>query len=148
MKFYMNANIVKTQFCFFWWCMTSKVIQGSYKVVFYLKMHFFFDILFVWNLFLSKGAVPKCIFKARFAPNPLPTVQFCWNFFCELVFGQIKNFWKKNCGFFPLSVISRQIFKTAIKPSFLKENGWIFLSRQLLTISIEKYFSHFPGFLV
>ena len=37
-----------------------------------------------------------------------------------------EKFLEKNCRFFPLLVISRQIFKMAIKPLFLKENGWIF----------------------
>ena len=77
----------------------------------------------------AKGAVPPSLFKARFHANPLPTDQFCWKFFCELGFGQIKNFWKKNCGFSPLLVISRQNFKTPLEPSFLMENGWIFLCR-------------------
>ena len=45
MKIYMNANIVNI-----YWCMTSEVIQGHIWSSFYLKIHFFFDILFVWYL--------------------------------------------------------------------------------------------------
>ena len=64
MKIYMKANIVKTQF-FIEWCMTSEVIEGHIRSSFYLKIYFFFDILFVWNQILPKFGMNANITKMQ-----------------------------------------------------------------------------------
>ena len=65
---YMNADIAKTQF-FISWCMTSKVIEGHRRSSFYFKIHFFFNIIFVWNLFLSKFVMNANIKKTKIWPQ-------------------------------------------------------------------------------
>ena len=107
--------------------MTSEVIEGTIRSFVHLKIHLFFNILFVWNLILSKIGINANTIKTQIFHNMKFDLKGHWRLFKMQIFDDMK---------FDLIIILTYVLVDNVCPCFYKSSEFLLVKLNLFYLLV------------